>query len=149
VAVSAASGCQLKEEESSRPQPGDGPPPVPPPPDVAAPPADALKTPSGIASKVLIVGLGSIHPTLQNRVTVHYTGWTKDGKSFDSTYSRGEATTFGLTQVIPGWQQALQLMVVGEKRRFWIPGHLAYDTDPRTNVPKGPLVFEIELLDIK
>ena len=146
AAISVDSACKLKEDESSRPQAGDGPPPVPPPPDVAAPPATAFKTPSGIASKVLIVGLGSIHPTIRNRVTVHYTGWTTDGKSFDSSYAGGQPITFALTEVIPGWTEALQLMVVGEKRRFWIPGHLAYDN---MDGPKGTLVFEIELLDIK
>ena len=145
AAVWADSACKLKEDESSRAQQGGGPPQIPPPPDVAAPPADALKTPSGIASKVLIVGLGSIHPTIRDKVTVHYTGWTTDGKSFDSSYNSGAPITFALTQVIPGWTEALQLMVVGEKRRFWIPGRLAYDN---MDGPKGTLVFEIELLDI-
>jgi len=147
--TAALSACQLKEKESTKPESGDGRPAIPPPPDVAAPPANALKTPSGIASKVLIVGLGSIHPTLRHRVTVHYTGWTTDGRSFDSSYSGGAPITFALTEVIPGWTEALQLMVVGEKRRFWIPGHLAYDNVPDPNAPKGTLCFEIELLDIK
>ena len=145
AAISADSACKLKEDESTRLQPGEDP-PVPPPSDLAAPPASALKTPSGIASKVLIVGLGSIHPTIRNKVTVHYTGWTMDGKSFDSSYTRGQPVTFALTEVIAGWTEALQLMVVGEKRRFWIPGNLAYDN---LNGPKGTLCFEIELLDIK
>jgi FKBP-type peptidyl-prolyl cis-trans isomerase len=136
--------CQVKEESSGTPADG---PQIPPPADVAAPPADALKTPSGIASKVLIVGLGSIHPTATSRVTVHYTGWTTAGKTFDSSSFRGQPSTFGLNQVIPGWREAVQLMVQGEKRRFWIPGPLAYDGVP--DRPQGMLVFDIELLDIK
>jgi FKBP-type peptidyl-prolyl cis-trans isomerase len=145
----ALGGCQLKDDTSSAPPPTDGPPPIPAPADVAAPPANALRTASGLASKVLIVGLGSIHPTPQHRVTVHYTGWTTDGKMFDSSYTRPGPTTMAVNQFIPGFQEALQLMVVGEKRRFWIPGSLAYDNDPRQTVPKGMLVFDVELLDIK
>jgi peptidylprolyl isomerase len=143
VAVLLA-GCKLKEEA---PPPGSGPPPIPAPADVAAPPKDAMMTPSGIASKVLQVGLGSIHPRPTQTVTVHYTGWTTDGKMFDSSFQRGEPTSFPLNQVIPGWTEALQLMVIGEKRRFWIPGQLAYDGQPGN--PQGTLCFEIELIDIR
>lgn len=147
LAVSV-SACQLKEDKASAP-PTDGPPPIPAPADVAAPPPGALKTPSGIASKVLIVGLGSIHPRATSTVTVHYTGWTTDGRMFDSSYQRGEPSTFALNAVIPGWTEAVQLMVVGEKRRFWIPGRLAYDSSPDPGSPRGMLVFEIELLDLR
>lgn len=147
AAAFAVVGCTLKEDESSAPPPGSGPPPIPAPADVAAPPANALKTPSGLASKVLIVGLGSIHPKPTQTVTVHYTGWTADGKMFESSYQGGRPATFKVTQVIPGWQEAVQLMVVGEKRRFWIPGHLAYDGQPGN--PQGQLCFEIELMDIR
>jgi len=119
--------------------------------DVAAPPADAKKTASGLAYKVLTKGTGKDHPGPTTRVKVHYSGWTKDGKMFDSSVTRGEPTQFGLNQVIPGWTEGVQLMVKGEKRRFWIPGNLAYDNipDPSGSAPKGMLVFEIELLDIK
>ena len=119
------------------------------PPDVAAPPADALKTPSGIASKVINVGLGSIRPGPRSTVTVNYTGWTTDGKMFDTSANHGGPQTFPLDGVIPGWTEGVQLMVKGEKRRFWIPGNLAYDNIPDPNAPKGTLVFEIELLDIR
>jgi peptidylprolyl isomerase len=133
-------GCKLKEDASS-----GG---IPAPPDVAAPPANALKTASGLASKVITVGLGSVHPTPRSEVTVHYTGWTTDGKMFDSSVQRGKPSTFSVNEVIPGWTEALQLMVVGEKRRFWIPENLAYP-NPGPGDPKGMLVFDIELLDIK
>jgi FKBP-type peptidyl-prolyl cis-trans isomerase len=142
------SACTLKDEGAA---PGDGAPAIPAPKDVAAPPADALKTASGIAHKVITVGLGSIHPTPKSTVRVHYTGWTTDGKMFDSSFTHGAPITFALTDVITGWTEGLQLMVVGEKRRFWIPGNLAYDNlpDPRGDNPKGMLVFDIELLDIR
>jgi len=140
VALTLAA-CTLKDDGTPKP--------IPAPPDVAAPPADALKTPSGLASKVLQIGLGRTHPTLRSRVTVHYTGWTADGTMFDSSVVRNQTANFGLTEVIPGWTEGLQLMVQGEKRRFWIPGALAYDTDPRQTVPKGPLVFDIELILIQ
>ncbi|HXT69605.1 MAG TPA: FKBP-type peptidyl-prolyl cis-trans isomerase [Vicinamibacterales bacterium] len=140
----ALTACTLKEDA---PPAGSGPPPIPAPADVAAPPANALRTPSGLASKVLIVGLGSIHPEPKSVVRVHYTGWTADGRMFESSRLRGEPAQFPVTQVIPGWQEALQLMVVGETRRFWIPGRLAYDGQPGS--PQGQLCFEIELLDIR
>ena len=134
-----ASSCKLKDDNP------DG--SIPAPRDVAAPPADALRTPSGLASKVLQVGLGSIHPKATSTVTVHYTGWTTDGKMFESTSTSGKPVEFPLDGVIPGWTEGVQLMVVGEKRRFWIPGHLAYDG--HQGRPQGTLVFEIELLDIR
>jgi FKBP-type peptidyl-prolyl cis-trans isomerase len=122
---------------------------LPAPPDVAKPPANALMTPSGIASKVLSVGLGSIHPRPSNTVRVSYVGWSTDGKMFDSSASHGGPIEFKLSEVIPGWTEGVQLMVQGEKRRFWIPGNLAYDNSPNPSDPKGMLVFEIELIDIK
>ena len=74
---------------------------------------------------------------------MHYTGWTTDGKMFDSSYSRGKPSTFGVNQVIKGWSEGVQLMVVGEKRRLWIPQELAYRGQPGR--PAGMLVFDIEL----
>jgi peptidylprolyl isomerase len=121
---------------------------IPAPPDVAAPPADAEKTSSGLASKVLTPGTGKDHPSDTDKVKVHYTGWTKDGKMFDSSVKRGEPTEFRLNQVIPGWTEGVQLMTKGEKRRFWIPGKLAYGEKPlRPGAPAGDLTFDIELLD--
>ncbi len=118
------------------------PPPVPD--DVAAPPSDAQKTPSGLASKVLRPGTGSEHPRANSTVTVHYSGWTTDGKMFDSSVSRGQPATFPLNRVIPGWTEGVQLMVVGEQRRLWIPEELAYKGAP--GAPQGMLVFDIELI---
>jgi peptidylprolyl isomerase len=123
-----------------------GPPPIPAPADVSAPPADASRTSSGIASRVLTPGRGTRHPRPSSQVTVHYTGWTTDGKSFDSSVQRGEPATFSLDGVIPGWTEGLQMMVEGEKRRFWIPESLAYNGQP--GKPAGMLVFDVELIRI-
>jgi peptidylprolyl isomerase len=116
------------------------------PPDVAGPPADAIKTPSGLASKVLQPGTGTRHPRPNSRVTVHYSGWTTDGKLFDSSVQRGEPATFELDGVIRGWTEGVQMMVEGEKRRFWIPENLAYGGAP--GAPHGMLVFDVELIRI-
>jgi FKBP-type peptidyl-prolyl cis-trans isomerase len=116
------------------------------PPDVAAPPEDAEFTESGLASKVLKEGTGTEHPTATSTVTVHYTGWKTDGTMFDSSVKRGQKSSFPLNRVIKGWTEGLQLMVVGEKRRFWIPADLAYGENGR--VP-GMLVFDVELFEIK
>jgi FKBP-type peptidyl-prolyl cis-trans isomerase len=116
------------------------------PPDLAKPPADAQKTPSGLTYKVLRPGTGTEKPTKESRVTVHYTGWSADGKMFDSSVMRGSAATFGLGEVIEGWTQGVQLMVEGEKARFWIPARLAYQGQKG---PQGMLVFDIELLAIR
>jgi len=116
--------------------------------DVAAPPADAETSASGLASKILIAGAGSRHPKASDTVEVHYSGWTTDGELFDSSVVRGEPIKFPLGQVIPGWTEGVQLMVEGEKRRFWIPGKLAYGDNPGPGIPAGMLVFEVELLGI-
>jgi FKBP-type peptidyl-prolyl cis-trans isomerase len=115
---------------------------IPAPPDVAAPPADAVKTKSGLFSKVLQPGAGTEHPGPMDIVVVKYTGWTTDGKMFDSSVVRNSAAQFPVNRVIPGWGEAVQLMVPGEKRRVWIPEKLAY----KGKDPKGMLVFEIELV---
>ena len=116
--------------------------------DVAAPPADAKKTASGLATKVLTPGTGKVKPTPNDSVKVHYSGWTTDGKMFDSSYRRKEPATFGVSQVVPGWTEGLQLMVVGEKRRMWLPAKLGYGDTPRMGAPAGPLTFDVELLEI-
>ena len=126
--------------------PGD----VPAPADVAAPPADATTTPSGLAYKVLTPGTGTEHPTDIDGVKLNYTGWTTDGKMFDTSTKRKKPAQFKLKGVIPGWTEGVQLMVVGDKMRFWIPSALAYgDTPKRPGAPAGPLTFDIELISFK
>ena len=117
-----------------------------PPPDVAAPPAEAKRTASGLAYKSLSPGKGGPHPTERSQVTVHYTGWTTDGKMFDTSVEKGQPITFGLGDVIEGWTEGVQLMTVGEKMRFWIPERLAYKGE---RPPRGMLVFDVELIAIK
>ncbi|MBI2832795.1 MAG: FKBP-type peptidyl-prolyl cis-trans isomerase [Acidobacteria bacterium] len=119
---------------------------IPAPEDVAAPPAGAEKSSSGLFSKVLAPGTGKVHPNATDSVTAHYTGWRTDGRMFDSSIVRGNPSTFPLNRVIPGWSEGVRLMVVGEKRRLWIPEELAYKGQP--DRPQGMLVFDIELLDI-
>ncbi|MCH7228295.1 FKBP-type peptidyl-prolyl cis-trans isomerase [Haloferula sp. A504] len=116
--------------------------------DVAAAPEDAEKTDSGLASKILAAGKGGDKPAATDTVKVHYTGWTTDGKMFDSSITRGQPAQFPLTGVIKGWTEGLQLMTVGEKRRFWIPADLAYGENPGGGRPGGLLVFDVELLEI-
>src|SRR5215211_1394212 len=105
--------------------------------DVAAAPADAKTTSSGLAYKVLQPGKGGAHPKATDTVVVHYSGWTTDGKMFDSSVARGEPASFPLNRVIAGWTEGLQLMEPGEKARFWIPGKLAYGDKPRGGAPGG------------
>jgi peptidylprolyl isomerase len=95
---------------------------------------------------VLQPGTGTEHPQANSMVTVNYSGWTTDGQMFDSSIVRGRPASFPLDRVIPGWTEGVQLMVVGEKRRFWIPANLAYEGRP--GAPQGTLVFDVELLEI-
>jgi FKBP-type peptidyl-prolyl cis-trans isomerase len=118
---------------------------IPPPPDVAAPPADAVKTASGLATKVITPGTGKDHPTAEDLVTVHYTGWKSDGSMFDSSVAQGKTAVFPVNRVIAGFSEGLRLMVPGEKRRLWIPEPLAWKG---TREPKGMLVFDVELFDM-
>ena len=115
--------------------------------DVAAPPSTAIVTPSGLAMRVLVPGHGTDHPTARDHVTVHYAGWTTDGRLFDSSITRGPPATFPLDAVIAGWTEGVQTMVVGERRRLWIPSDLAYEGSP--GAPQGTLVFDVELIAIR
>lgn len=121
--------------------------PLPPPADVAAPPAEATVTESNLAYKILRKGDGTEHPKPTSVVRVHYTGWTTDGKMFDSSVTRDEPAEFPLNEVIAGWTEGLQLMVVNDKARLWIPEELAYKG--QAGKPAGMLVFDVELLAIK
>ena len=120
---------------------------IPAPADVAAPPADATVTASGLAHKLLRAGSGTEHPGPTSTVTVTYTGWTTDGKMFDTSDNHGGSAAFRLNQVIEGWTEGVQLMVVSEQRRFWIPESLAYKG--QAGSPAGMLVFDIELLSFE
>lgn len=121
-------------------------PPLVAPENVAAPPPESTEE-GGVHSLILHAGSGTEHPRKRSRVRVEYTGWTAEGELLDSSVLRGEPSTFDLgTGVIPGWRRGLQLMVEGERRRFWIPGRLAYEG--QEGKPQGMLVFDIELLEI-
>ena len=115
--------------------------------DVAAPPEHAEVTKSGLASVVIKDGTGERHPSRRSTVRVNYSGWTTDGRLFDSTVLHGGPTDISLNNVIEGWKEGIPMMVEGETRRFWIPAKLAYASD--ASKPQGMLVFDIELLAIK
>ena len=119
------------------------------PPDVKAPPEDAKKTSTGLAYKVLRPGTGARNPAAYSKVSVHYTGWTTDGKMFDSSIltKRGMPMSMDLGGVIAGWTEGVALMVEGERTRFWIPESLAYKGEAGS--PRGMLVFDIELVKIE
>ncbi len=100
---------------------------------------------------MLTPGTGKDHPKdASDRVKVDYTGWTTDGKMFDSSVARGQPATFGVGEVIAGWTEALKLMVAGEKRRLWIPAKLAYGDHPQMGgaYRAGNLTFDVELHEI-
>lgn len=106
-------------------------------------------TDSGLQYEVLTEGTGTEHPTANDRVKVHYHGTLIDGSVFDSSVERGEPISFGLNQVIKGWTEGVQLMVVGEKARFYIPPELGYGNRAAGKIPPGSvLIFEVELLGI-
>jgi peptidylprolyl isomerase len=111
-----------------------------------SPPPDAEVHKKGLASKVLRAGEGDRHPKPRSVVSVRYTGWTTDGEIFDSTHRTGQPVSLGLHQVIRGWTEGVQLMVEGEKRRFWIPANLAYKGVE--GKPQGMLIFDVELVAI-
>ncbi len=107
-------------------------------------------TASGLQYKILTAGTGE-KPTLQDSVSAHYRGTLLDGTEFDSSYARGEPATFGVTHVIPGWTEALQMMPEGSKWEVYIPSELAYGSGGSGAKigPNATLIFEIELLKAK
>lgn len=106
-------------------------------------------TESGLQYEVLIKGDGVTHPNANNKVTVHYHGTLIDGTVFDSSVDRGETISFKLNQVIPGWTEGVQLMVVGDKYRFYIASHLGYGNRGTGSIPAGSLlIFDVQLFEI-
>ncbi|OZS44627.1 FKBP-type peptidyl-prolyl cis-trans isomerase [Photobacterium sanguinicancri] len=106
-------------------------------------------TASGLQYQVLQAGTGSAHPKASDKVTVHYHGTLLDGSVFDSSVDRGQPIDFGLNQVIAGWTEGVQLMVEGEKTRFFIPANLAYGNRAIGSIPPGSvLIFDVELIKI-
>jgi peptidylprolyl isomerase len=115
--------------------------------DVATPPADVQRSPTGLAWKVLRPGTGDRSPTEASTVTVHYTGWTPKGTMVDSSVARGKPVTFVVSSVLKGWQEALRQMVVGERRRLWVPARLAFEG--REGLTQGDLTYDLELIEVK
>lgn len=114
--------------------------------EFAKPPADAEVRPSGLVTKLLREGTGERKPDDHDLVSVHFIARTPDGKIFRNTYTTERPLVFNLQKVFPGWSEGLQQMVVGEKRRMWIPAHLA-PQNPSSG-PAGAVVFDAELLGI-
>ncbi len=111
--------------------------------------AEVKTTASGLQYEVLEEGTGA-QPQSGDQVTVHYTGKLIDGTVFDSSVERGEPATFGVTQVIPGWVEALQMMKEGAKWRLFIPSNLAYGPNGAGGVigPNATLIFDVELIKV-
>ena len=109
-----------------------------------------IETESGLQYKTLIQGSGTSHPNASSKVKVHYHGTLIDGTVFDSSVERGEPISFGLNQVIKGWTEGVQLMVVGDKTRFYIPAQLGYGNRQAGKITPGSLlIFDVELLAIE
>ena len=111
--------------------------------------AEIVTLASGLQYEILTAGDGAT-PKASDSVKVHYHGTLIDGKVFDSSVNRGEPATFGVTQVISGWVEALQLMPVGSKWKLYIPSELAYGAQGagQAIAPHAALIFEVELLSI-
>ncbi|MCR8922579.1 FKBP-type peptidyl-prolyl cis-trans isomerase [Dasania sp. GY-MA-18] len=106
-------------------------------------------TDSGLQYLLLQAGTGTTRPSASDRVEVHYHGSMINGVVFDSSVERGQSITFGLNQVIKGWTEGLQTMVVGEKKRLFIPSELAYGNRGAGKIPPGStLIFDVELIAI-
>ena len=116
------------------------------PPEVAAVPPDVETSPSGLAWRVLKEGTSDKRPQLSSIVSLRYTGWTPEGKVFMTTERKKIPKSTSMGMMIPGWQEGLLLMTLGEKRRFWVPTELAYRGRPGR--PQSTVVFDIELVAI-
>lgn len=111
---------------------------------------DIIETDSGLQYQVLTKGTGEEHPSASSKVKVHYHGTLMNGTVFDSSVERNQPISFGLNQVISGWTEGVQLMVVGDKFRFYIPAKLGYGDRAAGAIPPGSLlIFDVELLAIE
>lgn len=107
------------------------------------------ETTSGLQYQILERGKGEEHPTASSQVTVHYHGTLLDGTVFDSSVERDKPIGFALNQVITGWTEGVQLMVVGDKFKFFIPANLGYGDRATGKIAPGSLlIFEVTLLEI-
>lgn len=115
-------------------------------PPPAEPPAEAERSPTGLASVVLEPGDGE-SPDENDFVAIHYTGWTPAGARFESSHDKGQPAIFSLERIFPGWHEGILQMSVGEKRRLWVPASL---TPPKPQSgPQGDVIFDLELLAVK
>ena len=109
-----------------------------------------VETASGLQYQILQKGEGNTHPTASSKVKVHYHGTLLDGSVFDSSVERNEPISFPLNGVISGWTEGVQLMVVGDKFKFFIPSKLGYGNRAAGKITPGSLlIFEVELLEIQ
>ncbi len=122
---------------------GDGSAPA----DVDGPPVDSITTASGLSYLVLTKGDGTIKATEESNVLIHYSGWTTAGRQFDTTRDDGPVR-LRVDALVTGLTEGLQLMVEGDRLRFWVPTSLAYGDNPRPDQPRGMLVFDVELLEL-
>lgn len=118
-----------------------------PPKDVAAIPADAEKSESGLAWRVLKEGIGSEHPKQTSVVDMIYTVWNTEGEAVEGTFLRGGVDTVGISRLVPGWNEGMKLMVEGERRIFWISEDLAFAG--QSHRPSGMLVVDVTLVQIR
>jgi peptidylprolyl isomerase len=122
---------------------------APPPVDVSGPPPDAEREPSGVARKIITRGTGTVRPTRQSYVDMHYAGWERNGRQFEGTSSTGPTGRFDMTDLPEGLTNELLQMVEGDRRRIWVPAALAYANRPNfANAPRGDMTFEVELVRV-
>lgn len=120
-----------------------------PPTDVFAPPAGAERLPSGVVRKRLTQGTGTVRPTMQSYVDLHYGGWERNGRQFEGTAPDGPARRYDMKDLVEAMRDELQQMVAGERRRLWVPAALAYGKRTNfANAPKGDMTFEVELVNV-
>jgi FKBP-type peptidyl-prolyl cis-trans isomerase len=119
-----------------------------PPPNLTRPPRKATRLPSGVTLDVLVRGSGKEHPDATARVVLQYSAWTEGGMLFESTVLGGSPVTELMAELSPGLREGVSQMVAGEKARLWIPASLAFGEHPRRGAPAGPVVYDVELLDV-